>query len=348
MDRIEQAPASLEPIAFTAPPAAAPERRRGGTVLVLGGGGARGFAHFGVLLELQKQGIQIDRIVGVSIGAFVGAVWCQNPDAAAATARVRDYITSARFSTYYRHMTQASKKSRVHDEAPGQNGHGHNGNGNGQNGKAPDGKISDRWLGRLRQYMGATMAIHRVITSLAILSHRPMEDCLSVCARNMAMETLAVPLTVVAADLRSGKKVAIESGDLFSAVLGSTALPGIFPPIERDGALLADYGVMCSIPVPTARTYEPDAVIAVDLSPEVRYRSEFKSGLEILNRVEEIGCFLFKEHVAQQADVIIRPQVSHVDWADFAHMDPIVEEGRRATEAELPALLRLRAQTGGG
>jgi NTE family protein len=42
--------------------------------VVLSGGGARGFTHIGVLHELLDAGVQIDRIGGCSMGAFVGAL----------------------------------------------------------------------------------------------------------------------------------------------------------------------------------------------------------------------------------------------------------------------------------
>jgi NTE family protein len=42
--------------------------------LVLSGGGARAFAHVGVIEELLAAGIAIDRVAGVSMGAFVGAL----------------------------------------------------------------------------------------------------------------------------------------------------------------------------------------------------------------------------------------------------------------------------------
>jgi predicted acylesterase/phospholipase RssA len=45
--------------------------------LVLSGGGARAFAHLGVLEELVSAGIEIDRVGGVSMGAFIGALFAQ-------------------------------------------------------------------------------------------------------------------------------------------------------------------------------------------------------------------------------------------------------------------------------
>ena len=296
-------------------------QKSGGNVLVLGGGGARGFAHFGVLRVLEDAGIRIDRIVGVSIGAFVGALYCQTPDAETITKTVHDFVSSERFSRYLEKMMKASRKARGGDESE---------NGNGG------------FFGRMRDFMKATMAFHRFVMQTAILSNRPMVDCLETCARNEPIEDLELPLTIVAADLRRGCRVRIEEGDLFSAVLGSTALPGIFPPIEREGQLLADYGVVCSIPVSTALRYRPDNVIAVDLTPQLPYQETFSSGLEIVKRMEDIGAYLFKEHIAAFADVMIKPEVAHVDWADFQDMPDVVEQGVIAAESVLPTLLRLR------
>ena len=52
-------------------------RRLGGRSIgvVLSGGGARGFSHIGALEELVRAGIQIDRVAGVSMGAFIGAMF---------------------------------------------------------------------------------------------------------------------------------------------------------------------------------------------------------------------------------------------------------------------------------
>lgn len=48
--------------------------------LVLGGGGARGFAHIGVLRELEAEKIPVHMIVGVSVGSLIGALYADNPD----------------------------------------------------------------------------------------------------------------------------------------------------------------------------------------------------------------------------------------------------------------------------
>jgi len=47
--------------------------------LVLGGGGARGAAHLGAIKAFQERGLKPQLVVGVSIGALVGAVFCAFP-----------------------------------------------------------------------------------------------------------------------------------------------------------------------------------------------------------------------------------------------------------------------------
>jgi NTE family protein len=58
--------------------------------VVLSGGGARGFAHIGVLEELRRGGVRIDRIGGCSMGAYVGALYAMGLDPRAMHERCRE------------------------------------------------------------------------------------------------------------------------------------------------------------------------------------------------------------------------------------------------------------------
>ncbi|KAL3280386.1 hypothetical protein HHI36_017872 [Cryptolaemus montrouzieri] len=59
--------------------------------LVLGGGGARGSAHVGMIKAIQEAGIPIDMVGGVSIGAFMGALWCQERNVTTMTQKAREW-----------------------------------------------------------------------------------------------------------------------------------------------------------------------------------------------------------------------------------------------------------------
>ncbi len=58
--------------------------------IVLSGGGARSFAHLGVLQELLAAGVEIDRVGGTSMGAFIGGLFAQELDLEEVDARCYD------------------------------------------------------------------------------------------------------------------------------------------------------------------------------------------------------------------------------------------------------------------
>lgn len=51
----------------------------------------RGAAHVGMIRALREAGIPIDRVGGVSIGAFMGALWCQENDLTTMTQKAREW-----------------------------------------------------------------------------------------------------------------------------------------------------------------------------------------------------------------------------------------------------------------
>ncbi|MGD9684619.1 MAG: patatin-like phospholipase family protein [Candidatus Obscuribacterales bacterium] len=66
-------------LTLTMPPALSQTESAGSkprVALALGGGGARGAAHVGVLEVLEKEGLKPDLIVGISMGAIVGGLYC--------------------------------------------------------------------------------------------------------------------------------------------------------------------------------------------------------------------------------------------------------------------------------
>lgn len=66
------------------------------------------------------------------------------------------------------------------------------------------------------------------------------------------IEDAAVRLVVVATDLRTGEERRLERGPVVDAVLASAAIPGVFPPVLWEGALLVDGGVVANLPLAAA------------------------------------------------------------------------------------------------
>ena len=65
------------------------------------------------------------------------------------------------------------------------------------------------------------------------------------------VEELSRPLYTVSADLVSSEAVVHRTGPLFEAVGISMSIPGLVPPVGKDGRLLVDGGVLNNLPVDT-------------------------------------------------------------------------------------------------
>jgi NTE family protein len=65
-------------------------------------------------------------------------------------------------------------------------------------------------------------------------------------------EQARVPFHVVAADTATREKVVLSRGDLVTALLATTAIPGVYPPVRIAGRLLVDGGLAEDPPLGTA------------------------------------------------------------------------------------------------
>jgi NTE family protein len=80
------------------------------------------------------------------------------------------------------------------------------------------------------------------------------------------VEDAALALAVIAADAATGERVVVRSGPLKPALLASTAVPGVFPPVELGGRLLIDGGIVANADLDAAHEADATDVLAVDLS----------------------------------------------------------------------------------
>jgi NTE family protein len=82
------------------------------------------------------------------------------------------------------------------------------------------------------------------------------------------IEQLPIPFTAVAMDLLTGQEALLDHGDLESALLASAAIPGILPPVERDGRTLVDGGVIAHVPVRAAQRAGAASLVVLSTGPE--------------------------------------------------------------------------------
>lgn len=70
--------------------------------------------------------------------------------------------------------------------------------------------------------------------------------------RASSFADLRIPLHILAADLTTGDGMVLSSGDLRTAILASTAIPGVFPPVSHQGRTLVDGAVAADTPIAIA------------------------------------------------------------------------------------------------
>ena len=164
-----------------------------------------------------------------------------------------------------------------------------------------------------------------------------LEEFLKTKLKVKKLEDLELPLYPVATDLMTGKTVTLEKGSIARAVRASSAIPGVFVPVQFAGRTLIDGGVTNNLPVEIARQKGADVVIAVNLSQDVK-NVQIDSVIDIiLQSIDIMGKELLK-YKRKGAEVLIEPQVGDVGTMDFSQKKKCIEEGMKAARVALPQI----------
>lgn len=99
---------------------------------------------------------------------------------------------------------------------------------------------------------------------------------------DVAIEDLPIPYCAVATDLKAGKEVVFNKGSLFEAMRASISLPSFYEPVQRDGMVLIDGGVINPIPLNRVKRHAGDILVGVDVSGH-----DYKSQWEEMHRLTE-------------------------------------------------------------
>ncbi len=151
------------------------------------------------------------------------------------------------------------------------------------------------------------------------------------------IENLKLPFAAVATDLNRGTRVVLDKGSIARAVRASSAIPGVFNPVEHQGRLLVDGGVVDNIPISVARQRGADIVIAVDISENV-------TNFNVTNMVDVViqsVNIMFAENVGfrkKEADVLIAPAVGSVAMLDFTQKKRCMQAGIEAAQKAVPEI----------
>lgn len=159
---------------------------------------------------------------------------------------------------------------------------------------------------------------------------------------------LAIPLSVVATDFWSREQVVFDDGELWGAIKASIAIPGLLEPVERDGRVLVDGGLVNPVPYDLLFA-ECDVVIAVDVLGERSADSgEGPSYFETTFNTFQImqNSIMREKRRQREPDIYLKPALQDVRVLEFYKADEIYAQAQGERE-RLQRLLRQRLDVPG-
>jgi len=174
---------------------------------------------------------------------------------------------------------------------------------------------------------------------------------------NTTFADLKWPAAMVATDLDSGEELVINRGPVLAGIFATTALPGIYTPVEVNGRRLVDGGVLNPVPVDVAKRMGATVTLAVDVLPDVdrpaahlppSYHQAMmrKVGvaMDILSKAVDIMLGSIRDYRLRDdpPDLLITPELHGLSTTEYHRADEFIARGVDAAEAVLPEIRRLR------
>ena len=283
--------------------------------LVLSGGGAKGFAHIGVLKVLEQAGVKIDYIAGTSMGAVVGGLYASGYSAT----QIDSIFYNTDFDELLQDYIPRSSKSFYE--------------------KRND-QIYALTLPFKKLKIGIPIALSKGMYNYNLLSKlthkvRYVKD----------FSKLPIPFLCVATDIEKGEQVLLKEGYLAQAMLASSAFPSLFSPVEIDGKLLIDGGVVNNYPIEEIRKMGADIVIGVDVQDDLKDRNSLKDATRILVQITNLDMIKVMKDKQKQTDIYIKPDVSNYGVISFNEGKEIIKKGEEASFAVYEQIKKLADTT---
>ncbi|WP_417604783.1 patatin-like phospholipase family protein [Oceanimonas baumannii] len=285
--------------------------------LVLSGGGAKGAAHVGVLRVLEQHRIPVDIVTGTSMGAYVAGMYALGLNAAELEHQLLALDWNQGYQDKVGRDELSLRRKRQNDEFL----------------LRTDIGLNDKWQLSLPGgfFQGQSLGALLRRSTLTI-------------PRLKNFDQLPIPYRAVATDMETMTPVVLKRGHLATAMQASMSVPGVLQPVDLNGKLLADGGVVNNLPVDVAKELGADVVIAVDIGDAMLPREQLDSALamvtQLTNYLTRAGTERQKTLLGDE-DVLLTPDIAGIGVGDFNQMPEAIHRGEVAATAMLPRLLAL-------
>lgn len=164
---------------------------------------------------------------------------------------------------------------------------------------------------------------------LGLLSQDKLRKTLRSHVGDTCIEEARIPLAMVATDISTGEKVVLTEGDLALAASASACFPGIFIPVEWEGRLLVDGGLVENLPLSPLQSWGVDRIVGVDAFLGMTFRRPTKM-LDLIKNAVDIVLVQASRKEAGGVDVLIAPDLEAFSSTELKDAPALVEAGYRA------------------
>ena len=279
------------------------EQKRPKIGLVLSGGGAKGFAHIGVLKVLEEAGVKIDYIGGTSMGAVIGGLYASGYNAS----QIDSIFQATNFNELINDFIPRSSKNfyeRKNDE------------------------LYALVLPFNKMKIGIPEALSKGMYNYNLLSRitRNVRDIKD-------FNKLPIPFLCIGTNIETGEEVLLNKGNLAQAMIASSAFPSLFSPVEIDGKILVDGGVVNNYPIEEVRKLGADIIIGVDVQDGLLDRTQLKDATKILVQITTLQSIERMKKNISNTDIYIKPDISQYGVVSFDKGKDIIRKGEEAAFA---------------
>lgn len=282
--------------------------------LVLSGGGAKGMAHIGVIRVLEENNIPIDYISGTSIGAIVGGLYA----AGYSTEDMEELFKSDDF--YFWSTGKIQKDYRYYFKVP---------------------EEDPAWI---KIQLAKKEDKVKLLPPTNIIPEEQMDFAFMelLAATNAAskynFDSLMIPFLCVATDVNKSEPKILRKGDLGAAIRASMTVPLYFKPIEIDGELLFDGGLVNNFPQDiTKQAFNPDIIIGHKVANDKKTAESDDLAGQISNLVMRPTNFEIKE----KEGIVLETSFENIGLLDFQKIDFAMKAGIETTVESIDSIRTL-------
>lgn len=172
------------------------------------------------------------------------------------------------------------------------------------------------------------------ISKFALLSNEKLGEIITEQIGEQNIEDADIPLAIISTNISTGEKVVLDKGPVSKAVMASSCIPGLFEPVEIEGDLLVDGGIVENVPINSVKDLGADYILGVDLNA----RSGNEKPENILDVL--INSFHFTLRAAaklqkEEADLMIHPDLSSFNYTDTDQVKDLIEQGYKEANKAL-------------